>query len=207
MNLDLFKKYEPNLCNIGALIYHRDNIKTNILQAAMNAYASDIKTEKFIGLIDTTFFGTGKKGYLFTTTAMYCSDLKNKPLYYRDIENIEVIVNDLKNDNNNFMKIYYKQQVINNRDYFIHKHALKQLLEEACSMTKNKATNNNKTYLFLCQLKQEDMLYYNKKEKIYTQALNLFQAEQYDKALLFFIKIANYKASSDLIKICENRRK
>lgn len=44
-----------------------------VLQGALESYASDVRAEDVVLLRDGTLFGSGKKGYLFTKRALYCS--------------------------------------------------------------------------------------------------------------------------------------
>lgn len=56
------------------------------LKNAIDAYARDVKAEEIVAILDTTFRGNGKDGFLFTENHMYGKGLKNGPI---DLEQLK----------------------------------------------------------------------------------------------------------------------
>ncbi len=67
-------------------------IKEKALKNALKIYAPGVDKNTIVGLYDTTVFGSGKLGYLFTTDKIYYKEDSKKPkkLWYEEIEFLEL---------------------------------------------------------------------------------------------------------------------
>lgn len=75
-------------------------IKEKALKNALKIYAPGVDKNTIVGLYDTTVFGSGKLGYLFTTDKIYYKEDSEKPkkLWYEEIESLELSEPKLIND-------------------------------------------------------------------------------------------------------------
>lgn len=73
-----------------------DEIPDQMIEKASKHYAKNADKKTVIGMCDTSFFGDGKEGFLFTDTKVYYKDDFGKPkkLWYDEINS--VIVNEIK---------------------------------------------------------------------------------------------------------------
>lgn len=61
----------PKCISSSARVYVPGNIPMDKCVNAISAYARSVSTSEVIGLIDTSLWGNGKKGMLFTETGYY----------------------------------------------------------------------------------------------------------------------------------------
>lgn len=85
------KKYLSKIAaNTGFHI--KGDIPSKKIDAAISKFASGMDRTSVIGLYDTTVFGSGKNGYVFTDDKMYYLETMEKPkkLWYDDIKALEL---------------------------------------------------------------------------------------------------------------------
>ena len=77
------------------------------LSVAIRTFAPGVDRANIIGFYDTTVFGSGKQGFIFTDKMMYWLESFEKPkkLWYGDIKSVEVI-NIHKNDCDRTLRIH-----------------------------------------------------------------------------------------------------
>ena len=79
-----------------------DSVSLKKIENAKNKFASGVSSESVVGLYDTSLFGTGKVGYLFTDTKIYYLEDFSSPkkIWYDEIKNI-ILLGEEKKDYNN----------------------------------------------------------------------------------------------------------
>ena len=84
---EIMKNY---LCDIAAFqgYYLEGCIPTKQINAAIRSFAPGLNISTILGFYDTTAFGTGKRGYIFTDDTVYYLDILEKPkkFWYDDIK-------------------------------------------------------------------------------------------------------------------------
>ena len=70
-----------------------EKIASKKIDNAIKKFAYGLDRESVIGFYDTTIIGSGKKGYLFTDTKVYYSDMFEKPekIWYDDIHDVVLV--------------------------------------------------------------------------------------------------------------------
>ena len=102
------------------------------IENAMKIFAAGIDRSTIIGFYDTTVFGSGKNGYVFTDEKMCYLEALGKPkkLWYDDIKEME-IVNNTKKDCDRTLEItQYDGNVISITSTLLNKTPLMNFLEE-----------------------------------------------------------------------------
>lgn len=89
--IELIKKYLGDIAtNTG---YHiKGDIPSKKIDAAINKFASGLDRTTVIAFYDTTVWGSGKNGYIFTDDKIYYLETLEKPkkLWYEDIKQLEI---------------------------------------------------------------------------------------------------------------------
>ena len=89
MNIEqLIKDKVPGMNELGK-VYVTPDIPDKKINNAVASYAKDVESGFILAVIDTTIFGSGKEGFLFTGNRMYAEivDLFLKRL--RDARNVD----------------------------------------------------------------------------------------------------------------------
>lgn len=112
--------------------YHiKGDIPSKKIDNALKTFASGMDRELIIGFYDTTVFGSGKNGYIFTDDKIYYQDTMEKPkkIWYDDIQSMN-ITNSHKKDADRTLEItqFDGTKVIISSS-FINKTPLKEFLE------------------------------------------------------------------------------
>lgn len=97
--IDILRKYYEQIKT--AFEFHLiGEIKEKSLRNALKTFAPGVDKNTIVGLYDTTVFGSGKLGYLFTTDKIYYKEDSEKPkkLWYEEIETLELSEPKLIND-------------------------------------------------------------------------------------------------------------
>ena len=70
-----------------------ENIASKKIDNAIKKFASGLDRKSIIGFYDITIVGSGKKGYLFTDTKVYYSDMfeKSEKIWYDDIDDVLLV--------------------------------------------------------------------------------------------------------------------
>lgn len=106
--LELLKKYYTEIIACPGFQFQlKGEISSKKIDAAEKAFASKFDRESILGFYDTTLFGNGGEGYIFTDTKMYYLETFEKPkkLWYDDIEKTELL-NIQEKDCDRTLKIY-----------------------------------------------------------------------------------------------------
>lgn len=90
--IKIMKKYLSSIAtNTG---YHiKGDMPSKKIDAAIKSFASGLDRTTIIGFYDTTVFGNGKNGYIFTDDKIYYLETLEKPkkLWYDDIKCLEIV--------------------------------------------------------------------------------------------------------------------
>lgn len=129
--IELIRKYLGDIATSTS--YHiKGDIPSKKIDAAISKYAQGLDRATIIGLYDTTVFGSGKSGYIFTDDKIYYLETMEKPkkLWYDDIKTLEIFKSD-KKDCNRELKIYLNDgSAITFSSCFLNKTPLKKFLNE-----------------------------------------------------------------------------
>lgn len=88
--LNILKRYYKDMTSTYPF-YIKDEMPSKKLTVAINSFAQGVDRSKIIGFCDITIFNTGKKGYIFTDTAVYWLEAFSCPkkLCYSDIVSVK----------------------------------------------------------------------------------------------------------------------
>lgn len=153
----IMKKYLKNISTGDRIYLGHDEISNQVIENAIKYYASGLDISTIIGIYDTTLFGTGKNGFVFTDDRFYYLDLWEKPIkiWYDDIKNVSL--NNTENeDSKRVLEILqYDGEIIRITSSLCNKTPLKEflnimkefdnnVLQNKESLIYNKKTNNGK---------------------------------------------------------------
>lgn len=153
----IMKKYLKNISTGYRIYLGHDEISNHVIENAIKYYASGLDISTIIGIYDTTLFGTGKNGFVFTDDRFYYLDLWEKPIkiWYDDIKNVSL--NNTENeDSKRVLEILqYDGEIIRITSFLCNKTPLKEflnimkefdnnVLQNKESLIYNKKTNNGK---------------------------------------------------------------
>ena len=96
--IEVMRKYLGSIAT-SSLSYHiKGDIPSKKIDAAISKFASGMDRTTVIGFYDTTVFGNGKNGYVFTDDKIYYLETMEKPkkLWYDDIKHLELARTDKK---------------------------------------------------------------------------------------------------------------
>lgn len=147
--LGILKKYYKKIeTSYGFDI--KGEIKSSKIDNALKKFASGLDRTTIIGFYDTTIFGNGKSGYIFTDTKVYYLETLEKPkkIWYEDIQNVEIIKKGKKNCDDELKFEMKDGSTVVWTSCFLNKQPLyeffKELLKYECNEEKRK--NANITY-------------------------------------------------------------
>lgn len=110
MNIEqLIKDKVPEINGIGK-VYVTPDIPDKKVNNAVASYAQDVESGYILAIIDTTIFGSGKEGFLFTGNKMYFGGVGSKRCYdLNKISQVTVESRQVKEKNNSVVikKEYY----------------------------------------------------------------------------------------------------
>lgn len=153
----IMKKYLKNISTMDRIYLGHDEISNHVIENAIKNYASGLDISTIIGIYDTTLFGTGKNGFVFTDDRFYYLDFLGKPIkiWYDDIKNVSL--NNTENeDSKRVLEILqYDGEIIRITSSLCNKTPLKEfldimkefdnnVLQNKESLIYNKKTNNGK---------------------------------------------------------------
>ena len=153
----IMKKYLKNISTGDRIYLGHDEISNQVIENAIKYYASGLDISTIIGIYDTTLFGTGKNGFVFTDDRFYYLDFLGKPIkiWYDDIKNVSL--NNTENeDSKRVLEILqYDGEIIRITSSLCNKTPLKEflnimkefdnnVLQNKESLIYNKKTNNGK---------------------------------------------------------------
>ena len=127
---EIMRKYLEKIAS-GFSCYIEGNIPSKKINNAIKTFASGIERSSIIGFFDTTVFGTGKNGYIFTDEKIYYLETLEKPkkFWYDDIKSMR-ITNTHKKDCDRILEItQYDGTEISITSTFVNKTPLKEFLE------------------------------------------------------------------------------
>lgn len=128
--IEIMRKYLGKIAN-GFTYHIKGNIPSKKIDAAIKTFASGIDRTTIIGFLDTTVFGSGKNGYIFTDDKVYYVDTLEKPkkFWYDDIKKIR-LTNTHKKDSDRVLEItQYDGEEIRISSPFLNKTPLKEFLK------------------------------------------------------------------------------
>ena len=86
--MKLFKEYAPR---IRKSIQMREDVSSKKIKTAIKSYAHDADSDKVLGMLDASFWGTGSQGDLFTEDACYFGFWNIKcSVHYDRVSHVEV---------------------------------------------------------------------------------------------------------------------
>ena len=96
---EILRKYYKQIPT-SVNFYIEDTLSGKLIDNARNGWIPNLKTEEILGFYDTTVFGNGKNGFMFTDTKVYYLETleKTKKLWYDDIKSVELIYPNKKKD-------------------------------------------------------------------------------------------------------------
>ncbi len=112
--------------------YHiKGEIPSTKIDTAINTWATGLDRETIIGFLDTTVFGSGKKGYIFTIDKIYYLEIFEKPkkLWYDDIKSLEIRKTNKKDCDRELVVKCYDGTIVIFTSLFLNKTPLKEFLE------------------------------------------------------------------------------
>ena len=129
---------------IGAYsVFFTENIPPQKIDNAIKSYANGLDKDTIIGLYDTSFTGSGKSGYVFTDTKVYCLQFLEKPqkIWYDDIESVESTNYKKRDCDNTIIFHMYDGTTVKWSDYCINKAPLKEFFKEMTALINDTAVN------------------------------------------------------------------
>lgn len=75
------QELEKCVSTSAAEYYTYGNIPTKCIAGACKSYVGSIDYDDILGLIDTTVFGGGERGMVFTTDGVYCKEILTETQY------------------------------------------------------------------------------------------------------------------------------
>lgn len=148
--VQVIQKYLGDIVT-GLSYYIKGDIPSIKIDNALKTFAFGVDRESIIGFYDTTVFGSGKNGYIFTDDKIYYLDPMEKPkkIWYDDIQTMNII-NLHKKDADRILEItqYDGTKVIISSS-FINKTPLKEFLEimkdfDSCEKEKKQSVNRRR---------------------------------------------------------------
>ncbi|MDO4775460.1 MAG: hypothetical protein Q4A10_06570 [Aerococcaceae bacterium] len=96
--IEIMRKYLGAISTSSSSYHIEDDIPSKKIDAAISKFASGMDRTTVIGFYDTTVFGNGKNGYVFTDDKIYYLETMEKPkkLWYDDIKHLELARTDKK---------------------------------------------------------------------------------------------------------------
>ena len=128
--IEIMRKYLGKIAN-GFAYHIKGDIPSKKIDNALKRFALGMDRTTVIGFFDTTVFGSGKSGYIFTDDKIYYLDTLEKPkkLWYDDIKSLR-ITNSHKKDCDRVLEItQYDGETVIINSTFLNKTPLKKFLE------------------------------------------------------------------------------
>lgn len=96
--ISIMKKYLSGIVATNMEYHVKGDIPSKKIDAAIKSFASGLDKTTIIGFYDTTVFGSGQNGYVFTDDKIYYLETLEKPkkLWYDDIKHLEIAKTDKK---------------------------------------------------------------------------------------------------------------
>lgn len=109
--MELLKKYLPNMAVIKRRTYLANEIPLNKIEKAMRKFAFGLEKSSVLGFYDTTLWGSGGEGYLFTDDKIYYLEAFRKPkkFWYEDIKKVTLEESD-KTDCDKSLKVILQDE-------------------------------------------------------------------------------------------------
>lgn len=128
--IEVMKKYMGKIATVTGY-YIKGSIPKKKIDNAMKTFASGIDRATIIGFYDTTVFGSGKGGYIFTDDKVYFQEVLEKPkkFWYEDIKTIRILDTYNKDCDRVLEITQYDGEVITIRNSLVNKTPLKNFLE------------------------------------------------------------------------------
>lgn len=104
--IKLMRKYLFDIAAMQGCSYIQGEIPAKKIEGAIQTFARGVDKNTIIGFYDTTLFGSGTEGYLFTDDKIYYHETFEKPkkLWYDDIKKL-LLENTTNKDNERILKI------------------------------------------------------------------------------------------------------
>lgn len=126
------KKYLSNIATQTGYYHISGDIPSKKIDAAIKSFASGLDRTTIIGFYDTTIFGSGKNGYIFTDDKIYYLETLEKPkkLWYDDIKHLEITKTDKKDCDRELRVTLKDGSVVIFSSCFLNKTPLMKFLDE-----------------------------------------------------------------------------
>ena len=136
--LSVLKKYYmqiPANCEFQI----KGNLDLQKLNNVIRTVFFDVNQNRVLGVCDTTVFGNGKRGYIFTDTEVYYKEILSKvgKIEYKNIKRVEVIQKKKADNDNELCFHLYKGEDVIWIDNFINKTPLLHFFEDLIKFRKD----------------------------------------------------------------------
>ena len=143
--IEIMRKYLADMTAAGN--YHvKGNIPIKKIDNALQTFAQGMDRTTMLGFLDTTVFGSGKNGYIFTDDKMYYVETMEKPkkLWYDDIKQLRILKSSKKDCNRELAIDFLDGSTFYIEGSFINKTPLKNFLNEMKNFEANKKAEKKK---------------------------------------------------------------
>ena len=143
--IEIMRKYLADMTAAGN--YHvKGNIHSKKIDNALQSFAQGMDRTTMLGFLDTTEFGSGKNGYIFTDDKMYYVETMEKPkkLWYDDIKQLRILKSSKKDCNRELAIDFLDGSTFYIEGSFINKTPLKNFLNEMKNFEANKKAEKKK---------------------------------------------------------------
>lgn len=130
--IKVMSKYLSAIADMQNSTYIQNEIPVKKIEGAIQTFAKGVDKNSILGLYDTTLFGSGTQGYLFTDDKLYYHETFEKPkkLWYDDIKEL-ILENINKDDHKRSLKVALVDgSIIVFTSTFLNKTPLKLFLDE-----------------------------------------------------------------------------
>lgn len=147
--IELMKKYASRIAT-GFAFHIGGNVPSKKIDNATKKFASGLDKDTIIGFYDTTVGGSGKTGYVFTDTKVYCLQTLSKPqkMWYDDIESVESTHAKKKDCDNSIIFHMYDGTRIEWSECLINKEPLVEFFNEIIKMVNDSSAQQTKQVSF-----------------------------------------------------------
>ena len=143
--IEIMRKYLTDMstgfyCHIGG------EVPSKKINNALKTFAQGMDSDTIIGFYDTTSFGSGKNGYIFTDDKMYYVEMFEKPkkLWYDDIKQIRMLKSSKKDSDRELAIDFLDGSSLYIEGGLIKKTPLKNFLNEMKNFEANKKAEKKK---------------------------------------------------------------
>ena len=145
----IMKKYLENIRTVYKIYLGSDEIPKRVIENAIKYYASGVDVSSIIGIYDTTAFGKGKNGFVFTDDRFYYLELWEKPIkiWYDDIKNMSLKNTENEDDKRTLEILQYDGEIIRITSSLCNKTPLKEFLNVMREFD-NDALNNKESLAY-----------------------------------------------------------